>query len=116
MKTPPACPCISRRQVLGIKRSPKGGKLRPATSCEHFFRPTLERFLLTRKSVLVKASPRLAAEIASVDHLFQQCCGAIFRITEILIEYIHHREEGVEADQIGESQWTDRMICSQFHT
>src|SRR4051812_16606994 len=66
-------------------------------------------------AVLVKASPGFAAEIAGIDHLLEQRRGPVFRFVEALIEDVHHRQHGVETDEIGQRQWPDRMIASELH-
>ncbi len=57
----------------------------------------------------------LAAEMAGVDHLLQQRRRAIFRIVEALVEHFHHRQHGVEPDQVGERQRADRVVAAELH-
>ena len=52
-------------------------------------------------AVVVKAAARLAAEPARLDILHQQRAGPVLGIGEALVEHLHHREAGIEADEVG---------------
>src|SRR5260370_24330845 len=53
-------------------------------------------------AVIVEAAPHLAPEPAGLDVFDQQRAGPILRIGETLVEHLHHREAGIEPDEIGE--------------
>src|SRR5215510_11038408 len=51
-------------------------------------------------AVVVEAALDLAAEPAGLDVLHQERAGAILAVGQPLIEHLHDREAGVEADEI----------------
>src|SRR4051794_24197326 len=66
-------------------------------------------------AVGVKALPRLAAEMAGVDHFLEQGGWAVFGVVEAFVKDLHHRQHGVEPDEIGERQRADRMVATELH-
>src|SRR5579875_329899 len=65
--------------------------------------------------VIVKAAARLPPEPAGLDVFHQQRTGAVFAVGQALVEHVHHREAGVEADEIGELQGPHGVMGSEPH-
>src|SRR5579885_3081396 len=49
--------------------------------------------------IVVEAAAGLSAEPAGLDIFHQQRTGPVFRIRESLVQHLHDREAGVEADE-----------------
>ena len=62
-----------------------------------------------------RSRARLAAQPAGFDIFHQQRTGAVFGIRQAFIQHLHHRQAGIEADEIGQLQRPHRMIGAQPH-
>src|SRR5216683_4009458 len=65
--------------------------------------------------VVVEAALDLAADPAGFDVLHQKRTGAILRIGQALVQHLHHRQAGVEADEVGELERAHRMVGAELH-
>ena len=61
----------------------------------------------TRAESFCRASP--------LRHISPQRAGAVSRIRQALMQHLHDRKTGVEADEIGELQWTHRGVGAELH-
>src|SRR5262245_37596206 len=59
--------------------------------------------------VIVEAAAALAAEVAGLDHLAQQRARTVLRIAQPFVQDLHDAEAGVETDEVGERERTERM-------
>src|SRR3984893_7207984 len=66
-------------------------------------------------AVIVETAPALAAEPAGLDVFHQQRAGPVLRIGETLVEHLHHREAGIEPDEIRELERAHRMVGAEPH-
>ncbi|CAD5252737.1 conserved hypothetical protein [Bosea sp. 62] len=78
-----------------------------------------ERVLARRNrlfaAIIVKAALGLAAEPAGLDVLHQQRAWPVLRIGETVMQHLHHRQAGVEADEVGKLERAHRMIRAEPH-
>src|SRR5690606_40581309 len=65
--------------------------------------------------IRVKTTSRLAAQVARLDHLAQQRRRSVLAVTEAGVEYLHHLQQGIQADQIRQCQRADRVVAAQAH-
>src|SRR6185369_17426239 len=65
--------------------------------------------------VLVEAAAALAPQVPGGDHLAQQRARAVLGIAEPLVQHLHDAEAGVEPDEVGERQGTERVVHPQLH-
>ena len=85
---------------------------KPPTNLQHHHGRTLGRFRdnvldLARRNrllaaIVVEAAIGLAAEPAGFDIFHEQRTRAILRIRQALIENLHDRQTGIEADEVGQ--------------
>ena len=66
-------------------------------------------------AIVVEAAIGLAAEPAGLDVFHQQRAGAVLRIRQALVQHLHHRQAGIEADEVGELQRAHRMVRAELH-
>src|SRR5262245_14000812 len=66
-------------------------------------------------SVLVEATSRLPAETTRRHHRFEERTGPVLAVSEALVEHVHDVEADVDADEIGEGQWTHGMVHAELH-
>ena len=62
------------------------------------------------------APTRLATKMAGSHQLLEQRTWPVFRIGELVMEDLHHREQHIEPDHVGQGQRTDRMIATELHS
>ena len=67
----------------------------------------LDHRLLLR--VTVKALARLAAQVASVDHLAQQSARPVL-VAEVGVQHLHDAEAGVEANKVPKGEGPHRVV------
>ena len=66
-------------------------------------------------AIVVEAALDLAAEPAGLDVLHQQRAGAVLAVGQALVEHLHDRQAGVEADEVGELQRPHRVVGAELH-
>src|SRR5579885_709674 len=66
-------------------------------------------------AIVVEAAFGFAAEPASLDIFHEKRTGAVFRIGQAFVQYLHYGEYRIEADKIGELQGAHRMMCAEAH-
>jgi hypothetical protein len=54
--------------------------------------------------------------MAGSHQLFEQRTWPVFRISELVVEDLHHREQHIEPYHVGERQRTDRVIATELHS
>src|SRR5437879_415045 len=65
--------------------------------------------------IIVEAALDLAADPAGLDVLHQQRTRAVFGIGQALVQHLHHRQAGIEADEVGELERAHRMVGAELH-
>src|SRR6185312_5308991 len=66
-------------------------------------------------AIIIEAALRLAAEPAGLDIFHQQRARPVLRIRQAFIEHLHHRQTGIEADEVGELERPHRMVGAEPH-
>src|SRR6266853_1773297 len=61
-------------------------------------------------AIVVKAALGLAAEPAGLDVFYQQRTRPVLGVRETLMQDLHDRQTGIEADEIGEFERPHRMV------
>jgi hypothetical protein len=64
-------------------------------------------------AVIVKTALRLAAEPAGLDVFHQQRARPVFRIRQALVQHLHDRQAGVQADEVGKLERSHRMVRAE---
>ena len=76
--------------------------------------------VLTRRNgdvsaIVIKATACFAAQPAC-GHIFrQERAGAIFGISEAVMQHVHDCEAGIKADKVSKLKWTHRVIGAELH-
>src|SRR5216683_7377361 len=65
--------------------------------------------------IVVEAALDLAADPTGFDVLDQERARPIFRIGQALVQHLHHRQAGIEADEVGELERAHRMVGPELH-
>src|SRR5258708_35174803 len=65
--------------------------------------------------IIVEAALDLAADPTGLDVFHQQWTGPVLGIGQALVQHLHHREEGIEADEVGELERAHRMGGAELH-
>src|SRR5271166_4698096 len=73
-------------------------------------RSTSARRLGRVGAVVVEPSAGLAAVPAGLDVFHQQRAGAVFAIGQPLVQHLHDRQAGIEADEVGELEWAHLVV------
>src|SRR4051794_8880856 len=71
-----------------------------------------DRLLAT---IVVETALRLAAEPAGLDIFDEKRTGPVLGIGQPLMQHLHDREAGVEADEVGELQRPHRVVGAKPH-
>src|SRR6476661_3870420 len=66
-------------------------------------------------SVLVEAAAGLAAQPPGLDVAAQQRAGPVLVVPEPVVQHLHDRQAGVQADQVGQRQRPHRVVHAQPH-
>ena len=66
-------------------------------------------------AIVVEAALGLAAEPAGLDVFHQQRAGAVLRVRQPLVQHLHHRQAGIEADEVGELERAHRVVRAELH-
>src|SRR6478752_9608301 len=66
-------------------------------------------------SVLVEAAARLAPQPAGLDVAAQQWAWAVLVVPEPVVQHLHDRQAGVQADQVGQRERAHRVVHAQPH-
>src|SRR5450432_1227815 len=61
-------------------------------------------------AIVVEAAAGFAAQPAGLDVLHQQRTRPVFRIGQALVQDVHDRQNGVEADEVTELERAHRMV------
>src|SRR4051812_46711757 len=69
--------------------------------------------LLPMLVINVEPASALSAEQPGLDEVSQHRAGTILRVTEVALQDLGDREHRVEADQVGQLQWAERMAEPQ---
>ena len=72
-------------------------------------------FPCAQRSVRVEPAPALPAEPPGSDHFLQLGRRPIFRVVEVGVEHVHHGEQDVETDHVGQRERSDRMVAAELH-
>src|SRR5438445_3865543 len=64
--------------------------------------------------IVVEAALDLLADPAGLDVLHQERARPVFGIRQALVQHLHHRETGIEADEIGELERAHRMVGAEL--
>ena len=66
-------------------------------------------------AVVVEAALGFAAEPAGLDVFHQQRTGPVLGVGQALVQHLHHRQAGIEADEVGELERPHRMVRAEPH-
>jgi hypothetical protein len=66
-------------------------------------------------AVVVEAATGLAAQPAGLDIFHQQRAGPVLGIGQAVMQHLHDRQAGVEADEIGQLQRPHRVVGAELH-
>jgi 3-hydroxyacyl-CoA dehydrogenase len=53
--------------------------------------------------------------LAGVHHLHQQRAGAVFAVAQFVVEHVHDRQAGVQANQVGQRQRANRVLMPMIN-
>ncbi|MPL88776.1 hypothetical protein SDC9_34803 [bioreactor metagenome] len=66
-------------------------------------------------AIVVEAAAGLAAKPARLDVFHQQRAGAVLGVRQPVVQHVHDRQAGVEADEVGELERAHRVVRAQLH-
>src|SRR5262245_46720548 len=66
-------------------------------------------------AIIVEAALRLPPEPARLDIFHEQRTRTVLGVGKSLIEYLHDRQAGVEANEVGKLQRAHRMVSAEPH-
>src|ERR1700737_4375713 len=66
-------------------------------------------------AIVVEAALGLAAEPAGLDVFYQERTGPVLGVRETLMQDLHDRQTGIEADEIGKFKRPHRMVRTELH-
>src|SRR6266704_1479452 len=69
----------------------------------------------TSVAVGIEPLPRFSAELSWGVHFLEQRRGPVLVRVDPVLQHLHDREADIEANQIGEGQWTERVIHAELH-
>src|ERR1700688_2117596 len=66
-------------------------------------------------AIVVEAALGVAAEPAGLDVFYQERAGPVLGVRETLMQDLHDRQTGIEADEIGKFKRPHRMVRTELH-
>src|SRR5262249_30270506 len=66
-------------------------------------------------TIIVEPAACLAAQPTRFHKFYKQRARPGLAVGEPLVEHLHDRQAGVEPDEIGELEWTHRVIGAELH-
>lgn len=69
----------------------------------------------SRPSVVVEAFSALLTEPTCINHLAQEHTRPVLAVTRLRVQHFHNGQTGVQADEIGQLQWTHGNVGPVLH-
>src|SRR5512135_3075618 len=108
----------SSRTVAGFRAFRDFGRLKVTVAIRSETSTSRFSYIIDSSSSLfvrVEAAAGLLPEVAGIDVLAKERARSVLRISQSLLQDVHHFEAGVESDQVGQRQRSHRVVRTHLH-